>query len=95
MTNLKGSEKQINWANVIREDAVNTVAANIERLEKSIKEFNYGIEELEAWNNIKAQIENAFNQLENASDIIDRRNALNPSQLCKMATNMANKIKMN
>lgn len=93
---LQGSEKQIEWANRIREETLNTASGNIRLYEKRIKEYGNGIElrtNLEAY---KQVYENAYNSLmkqNQASKIIDKRTLFNSEVVNQEASRIANRIR--
>lgn len=92
---LEGSEKQIQWAEQIRQDAINAINGNIALNKKRLKEYP-GTEkiykpQIEAYQEIGRQLNNALNQITSAAQLIDRRNVFDPSRIIKEATKMAEK----
>lgn len=86
MKELKGSEKQIAWANSIRNDAVNTMERNI----KSYTERNEKAEglfaiEIAVWTELRNMVVSQIKDIDSAAKIIDIRSRLNSSFLADMA----------
>lgn len=77
---LEGTEKQVSWANSIRETAVGTINSNLERLEQFSKRgpgFARSVEpQLRAFEKAGKELSTALGQMKKASDIIDKRNVL-------------------
>lgn len=70
---MKGTEKQIKWAEDIKRTVLENLQNNINRFEEHAEYFPY---ELKAFKETKEEAEKAFEIYENASDIIERRNRL-------------------
>ena len=86
MKDLIGTEKQVAWAESIRDNAVNTLNGNVriytERLEKHGKLFKI---DLEVWTELRNMVVSQIKDIESAAKIIDIRHNLDPSFLGQMA----------
>ena len=73
---LKGSERQIAWANQIRRDAIATADRNIEHFQKEKKKAG-GIsihdDTIAAYKEVRSNLVNALQKIDSASVIIDKR----------------------
>lgn len=96
MKQLKGSEKQIAWAEKIRNGAMETCEINIklakEKIERypGVADFEY---DLKAFENLKNQFESLFDDLEDASKIIDKRDVLSSNHVIYMAGKIREEMK--
>lgn len=73
---MKGTEKQITWANDIIQESRNTIAANIARFTE------LGLErDVKIWNMVSEQYETAISKIDNAAFIIEHRSSLNSSSV--------------
>lgn len=92
---MKGTEKQITWAQDIITNATETINRNIEITEQRIAEGNtLFAADLTAWHIVKAFVANAMKVFgEDAGQVINRRNQLAGDALIKLAHRMANDIR--
>lgn len=67
---MKGTEKQIKWAEDIKRTVLENLQNNIDRMEEHAEHFPY---ELKAFKETKEEAEKAFEVCENASQIINMR----------------------
>lgn len=67
---MKGTEKQIKWAEDIKRVAIENLQNNITRMEQNKEYFVY---ELKAFNETLVEVETVFNSCEEASQIINAR----------------------
>ena len=68
---MKGTEKQIAFANNIIQESRNTIAANIARFTE------LGLErDVKIWNMVSEQYETAISKIDNAAFVIDHRTSL-------------------
>lgn len=73
---MKGTEKQIAFANNIIQESRNTIAANIARFTE------LGLErDVKIWNMVSEQYETAISKIDNAASIIEHRSSLNSSSI--------------
>ena len=86
---MKGTDKQIAWAEEIKSDALNTLDANIKRTEK----LQFLREDNEAYRLLKAMTVKALGSIEEAGTLIERRNAFAPRSLTSTAATWANNIR--
>lgn len=70
---MKGTEKQIKWAEDIKRVALENLQNNITRMEQNKECFVY---ELKAFNETKEDVEKVFEVCEEASQIINMRDRL-------------------
>lgn len=93
--NLVGSEKQVKWAQDIREEAINTVDDNIklarERYEKYKMEIYKDAEE--AYKEVKKQLIPALATYTKASDLIDRRDMFSSSRIIDLAQKIEEQLR--
>ena len=86
---MKGTEKQIAWAEDIIKNARVTVAANIAKNEEEAEKHEgssaaaYYREQADKWTRLGEQIEGFFAATDDAAKIIDKRDLFDPRQLCK------------
>ena len=92
MTNLTGSEKQINWANDIISDAIGTMDANIARWEQQqangIHVFD---KQIVAAKELKVKVVATIEATKTAKAIIDNRDKLDGSYIMQIVNKMASK----
>lgn len=83
---MKGTEKQIKWAEDIKDEAMGTIEANITRLEKLTAQCpnRWLLLEKELFESLQKQIGDFFASTEEASKVIDARNRLSGSFLLEM-----------
>ena len=92
---MTGTVKQVEWANQIIAEKINTCNANIAHAEKMAAEHNgiqIFVDAVEHWNILKAVLENLFAdpRMQDAALIIDRRNSLpDPIALLNQAGTIA------
>lgn len=90
---LQGSEKQVKWANQIREDAMDTINSQIQRHKDMIPQRPYDKDYLEAslesYKEIKKAISDTFSSVKEASKIIDNRSKFSPSRIQDIARKSA------
>lgn len=86
---MKGTEKQIKWAEDIKTNAINTLEANIEKTatEPLFKADN------QAYRILLAVTKNALSKIEDAGTLIDRRIYFDPRSLIKTASTWADNIR--
>lgn len=95
---LRGSEKQIAWAEDIRNEAIRTADLNIESSKKRMKEYGdsgkalFG-PRLEAYKQVKANLLNALSKMDDASKIIDKSHIISGDTVNKEATRIEAKIR--
>lgn len=84
---MKGSEKQVAWAEQIKANAIGTCDANIDRLNKMLKEypgFGHTAEELQKFETLKAHLIAKFDTVDNAKWYIDNRDRLSGAHVLTM-----------
>lgn len=86
MRNLKGSEKQVAWAQDIINNAINTVNANIKLASES--EQIAALKGLNSWLEIKDMITRAFDSVDDAKTIIENRRKFDPSRILRIHSDM-------
>ena len=97
MPDLSGSEKQINWANSIREQAIDTINNNIdnslnkERENPSIKGFFEP--RIRAYEYIGKQLEKSLKSITKASVIIDNREKLSSSRINQLTNQVEDRYR--
>lgn len=88
---MKGTEKQIKWAEDIMSDAFNTIDANVNRMEKENPElFRF---EIQAYKECREMIEKSFATCEEAKQIIENRGMFDPSRITQIAGQRANQLR--
>ena len=87
---MKGSEKQIKWAEDIIADARKIIADNIHLNQNREAEFGAGIysRRAEQWEKVSAQIEAAIAKCDDAAIIINKRNMFSYDGLVKWVDRM-------
>lgn len=96
MPKLSGSEKQVSWANQIRENAINTVNKNIERaLNEEKRSGVNGLfrNKIKAFEEIGRQLEGGFKGKTSASWIIENRGQFSSSRILRIANEMAQRYR--
>lgn len=95
MPKLSGSEKQVKWAEQIRNNAINSVNSNIklanERYEK-YKTDSY-LDTANAYKQIANQLDSTLNNITSASILIDKRNTFSPNRIDKLASDIEEEIR--
>ena len=88
---MKGSEKQIKWAEDIKSNAFNTIDANLKRMEKE----NPGLFrfEIQAYKECREMIEKTFTTCEDAKQIIENRDMFDPRRIISIASQRANQLR--
>lgn len=91
MPKLTGSEKQVKWAEQIRDDAIGTVNANIklakERMDKVSGSSKKVYEEtIDAYKEVGRQLKEELQKITSASTMIDRRNSFSGNRINQLAT---------
>ena len=91
MPELVGSEKQIKWAQQIREDAIGTVNKNIELAEERMEKVSGSskkvfLETIDAYKEVGRQLSEELQKITSASVMIDRRNTFSGSRINQLAT---------
>lgn len=88
MPKLTGSDKQINWAEKIRENAASVVNNNINLHKSRIKQYG-DIQEykdgLEAFTYIGKQLGEELKKIDSASVLINRRETFSPNRIIDLA----------
>ncbi len=82
---LKGSPKQIAWANDIRNRAIDVLKLNIARVEKHKDVFPIDIE---VYKSVLVEVEEYFTTVNEAKEIIDKRDRLSPDNILNYAGNI-------
>jgi hypothetical protein len=80
---MKGSEKQIKWAEDIKERAINYTRNGLAFAKE------HESKELKVWENILAQLEKGFAAAQDAKWIIDNRTQFDPQQISNMVARMS------
>jgi len=88
---MKGTEKQIKWAEDIINDAYNTIDANIARMEKESKEFFHF--NIQAYKECRKKLEETLETCDDAAVIIKCRNQFDPRRINEMVGRMAEKAR--
>ena len=95
MKQLKGTEKQIAWAESIREESINTCDKNIELAKERIEKYP-GVasyeRDLKAYEEIKSQVVSVFDKIEDAAYIIDNRKSLDSNRIVYLANQLILKM---
>lgn len=90
---LQGSEKQVEWANRIRQDAMDVINYQIQWHKDTIPQRPYDKDYLEAslesYKEIKKSISDTFSSVNEASKIIDKRNMFSQSRIQDIAKKAA------
>lgn len=82
--NLTGSEKQIKWAEDIRNGLIDSIDAAIKSNRDYLKRFPNDFEsrvKLDLFSDAKTGFLNQLNNIESAKEIIDKRNIYNPQRV--------------
>ena len=82
---LNGSEKQVQWAEQIRKNAIDTINKNIDLANERIKKYpsnqkNYQ-SDIESLQEIGKQLKEVLSKISNASQIIEKRNIFESSRI--------------
>jgi len=78
---MKGTEKQIKWAEDIKANAINTCTANIERLSGQPLDAM----RVEVFKVIRKTLIDGFEQIDDAAVIINKRAHFDPMAIIRMA----------
>ena len=92
---MKGTEKQIKWAEQILADARNTIQANIRLAQKNYEKYNHEVffeDRLTALNLISDQFEAMVENM-TASMIIDARDRISPHSITCLLEKTEDKIR--
>ena len=94
---LTGSEKQVRWANEIRENAINTINANIETARKRMREYpslskRYS-EDIESFSEIGNQLKAVLEKVTSAEQIINKRHIFEGSRIINEAKKLKERKK--
>ncbi len=88
---MNGTEKQIKWANNIMNDALNTIDANVNRMEKENPQlFRF---EIQAYNECKEEMQKLFAECEDAKKIIENRDMFDPRRINLIVQQRASQLK--
>lgn len=93
MPNLTGSEKQIKWAESIRNGAIETVNGNIELFSERIKQYgniDLYVDTINAYRHIGKQLSDTLKNITSASKIIDKRDMFSFSRIGHLANEIVN-----
>lgn len=89
MPKLTGSEKQIKWAEQIRDDAIGTVNGNIRTYEERIRKYPESKtifeSRIKAYEEVGRQLNEVLQKITSASQIIDKREYLSGSYINQAA----------
>jgi hypothetical protein len=90
---LQGSEKQVKWANQIRQDAMDVIAYQIKWHKETIPQRPYDKDYLEAslesYQEIEKAISDTFYKEKDAGKIIDNRRKFSPERIADIARKAA------
>ena len=86
---MKGTEKQIKWAEDIKTGAMNTINANIERMSKDPASAL----EVRVLKILRVVAKRVFDSIDDAAKIIDRRNYLDGQAMIDMMYRYTNLIR--
>ena len=92
---MKGTEKQIKWAEDIKEAAYGTVNGNIELLQERLNKYpNWDSlkNEIKGYEKVREVLDIFFNQIAEASQVIDKRFMLEGEALVNQARAYTNKL---
>nr|DAL64440.1 MAG TPA_asm: hypothetical protein [Caudoviricetes sp.] len=94
---LKGSEKQVKWAEQIRDNAINTVNRNIDLANERIKKYPSAQKkyqnEIESLQEIGKQLKEVLLKVSNASQIIEKRHIFESSRILDEASKIEQRKK--
>lgn len=88
---LSGSEKQVQWAESIRSDAMAAIENGLRNAKEEYSKFKDFTSEAEMhlYDGLKESMSAQFQQVTEASKIIDVRNSLSPNNIHSMVKNKA------
>lgn len=90
---LQGSAKQVEWANRIRQEAMDTIDQQIQWHKETIPQRPYDKDYLEAslesYKEIKKAVSDTFSSVKEASKIIDNRSKFSPYRIQDIARKAA------
>ncbi len=92
---MKGTEKQIKWAEDIKEAAYGTVNGNIELLQERLNKYpNWDSlkNEIKGYEKVREVLDMFFNQIAEASQVIDKRFMPEGEALVNQARAYTNKL---
>lgn len=91
---LKGTEKQIAWAEQIRQDTLGTAERNIKSLEDKIKQYGDIFKpNLAAYKQVRSNLLSALTKIDDASLLIDKRHIFSGETVNREAGKIAEKIR--
>lgn len=94
---LKGSEKQVKWAEQIRNNAIDTINRNIDLANERIKKYPSAQKkyqnEIESLQEIGKQLKEVLLKVSNASQIIEKRHIFDSSRILDEASKIEQRKK--
>lgn len=94
---LKGSEKQVKWAEQIRNNAIDTINRNIDLANERIKKYPSAQKkyqnEIESLQEIGKQLKEVLLKVSNASQIIEKRHIFDSSRILDEASKVEQRKK--
>ena len=91
---MKGTEKQIAWAEDIIDSARRTIDGNVELVEKRIAEYgDLFAADLSAWRIMRGFVNNFVATIDSAAQVIDKRHILASAAIVQMANRMGEDIR--
>lgn len=92
---MKGTEKQIKWAEDIIESARGTIKANIENIKAQQEKYNckWRQDELEAFELCGKSLEELLDKVTEASQVIDMRHKISSHAIIEMVHEYVNVMK--
>lgn len=82
---MKGSEKQIKWAEDIKRGAMDTLTNKLERMKNSKHKEYYKIT-IQVFEELKKELEECFEKVDDAKVIIENRAQFASDRILKMAS---------
>lgn len=91
---LEGTEKQIAWANQIREDAINTILSNITLAKQRKEKYGEPIFDdcIKAFEQVLEQLIHALQTYTKAADLINRREHFSSSRILQLENSIENRL---
>ena len=93
---LTGSEKQVKWAKDIRQSALDTISSNLKNEKEyysKFKDFESKMK-IELYKDLQEAFQERFQNITKASQIIDMRNNISPSNIVNMVNSRARDMNM-
>lgn len=94
---LKGSEKQVKWAEQIRNNAIDTINRNIDLANEKIKKYPSAQKiyqnQIESLQEIGKQLKEVLLKVSNASQIIEKRHIFDSSRILDEASKIEQRKK--